>query len=222
MTDRRQIPYTQELARKGIHLSSLSIPLIYLHIDRETALQILVPLTLIALVLNLLMYRHGRTRALMMRLIGGMLRGHERDEQRMLLNGASWVLIAATLIIALTPKILAVTSFTTLILSDTFAALIGRKWGRRRFLDKSVLGSSVFFGIAVMIVVVYGVSFALPWTYFAAGLSGAVVCTVVEAASVRLHVDDNLSIPFSMALTMWGLATLFDAQHLPPFVSVLP
>jgi dolichol kinase len=73
-----------------------------------------------------------------------------------------------------------------------------------------------------MIVLAYGTSFALPWTYLAAGLAGAAVCTLVEAASVRLHVDDNLSIPFSMALTMWCFAKLFDAQHLPSFLSVLP
>lgn len=220
MTERRQIPYTQELARKGIHLSSLTIPLVYVHLDRLTALSVLVPMTLAALIINVMMYKHAATRSFMMHVIGGMLRGHERDQQRFLLNGASWVLIAATLIVALTPKILAITSFTVLIISDTVAALVGRRWGRRRFLDKSVLGSLMFFVTASLVVAAYAGAFSLPWTYVAAGFIGAAVGTVIEAASVRLHVDDNLSIPFSIALTMWGLAAL--GTQFPPFLESLP
>jgi dolichol kinase len=220
MTERREIPYTQELARKSIHLSSLTIPLVYVHLERAEALSVLVPMTFVALVINILMYKHVPTRNLMMRVIGGMLRGHERDQQRFLLNGASWVLIAATLIIALTPKILAITSFTILIISDTVAALVGRRWGRRRFLDKSVLGSAMFFLSACLVVLTYATAFTLPWTYLVAGVVGAAVGTVIEAASVRLHVDDNLSIPFSIALSMWALAAL--GIQFPPFLEVLP
>ncbi|MBU3741944.1 MAG: hypothetical protein FGM24_06615 [Candidatus Kapabacteria bacterium] len=222
MTERREISYGQELARKGIHLSSLSIPLVYIHMEQWTVLSILVPMTAAALLLNVLMYWHGPTRRVMLNLFGDMLRGHERDRKRFLLNGASWVLIAATLIIALTPKILAITSFTILIVSDTFAALVGRRWGKRRFLDKSVLGSATFFATALFVVVAYALWFDLPWTYLAAGVIGAAVGTIVEAASVRLHLDDNLSIPFSIALTMWALSAWGGSGTYPSFLEFIP
>ena len=38
--------YSSELIRKGIHLCSLSIPVIYYYISKDTALSILIPLTL--------------------------------------------------------------------------------------------------------------------------------------------------------------------------------
>lgn len=222
MTERRQISYGQELARKGIHLSSLSIPLAYVYMEQATTLLILVPMTVVALILNVLMYWHEPTRRVMMSLFGEMLRGHERDRKRFLLNGASWVLIAATMIIALTPKILAITSFTILIVSDTFAALVGRRWGKRRFLDKSVLGSATFFATALFVLVAYSLWFDLPWTYLTAGVIGAAVGTVIEAASVRLHLDDNLSIPFSIALTMWALSAFVIHGAYPSFLEFIP
>lgn len=221
MTDARQISYGQELARKGIHLMSLLIPVIYLQVDTSMALMLLVPATVLALIINMLMQWHGPTRRVMMRFVGEMLRDHELDGNRLVLNGASWVLISATAMVALMPKVLGVTSFTILIISDTFAALIGRRWGRRRFLDKSVVGSMTFFLTAVMCVVVYAMMYALPWTFLAAGIAGAAVGTVTEAASVRLRVDDNLSIPFSIAITMWLLATLFASRDLPAFLGAM-
>lgn len=221
MTDARQISYGQELARKGIHLSSLLIPVIYLQVDKSTALMLLVPATVLALIINMLMQWHGPTRRVMMRVIGDMLRNHELDGKRLVLNGASWVLISATAMVALMPKVLAVTSFTILIISDTFAALIGRRWGKRRFFDKSVIGSGTFFLTAVACVLVYASLYDLPWTYLVAGTIGAAVGTVTEAASVRLRVDDNLSIPFSIAVTMWAIATLFATRDLPAFLGAM-
>ncbi|HET56416.1 MAG TPA: dolichol kinase, partial [Ignavibacteria bacterium] len=47
--DRGSIDYKSELFRKGIHLCSLSIPVVYYFITRELALMILVPLVIISL-----------------------------------------------------------------------------------------------------------------------------------------------------------------------------
>ena len=51
-SERGTIDYKSELYRKLIHLSSLSIPIIYYFITKELALMILVPLTLFSLAVD--------------------------------------------------------------------------------------------------------------------------------------------------------------------------
>ena len=197
-----QISYTSELARKGIHLSSLMIPAIYLQIEHHTGIMILLGMTLASLLIDALLHYHGPTRRLMLRTFGPMLRPHERTSERFLLTGASWVLIAATLTFALFPKVVSVTAFTVLIVSDTVAALVGRRFGQRRFFDKSLVGSISFAISAVLVVIFYGQLFAAPGSFLACGFAASLVSATVEASSTRLKVDDNLSIPFSFAITM--------------------
>lgn len=199
------IEYKAELVRKGIHLTSLSIPVIYYFIERELALSILVPITFAFLVVDLLRYYHAPTARLFYTLFGFMLRKHEQDGNNKRLNGATNVLIAATLCIILFPKLIVITAFTILIVSDTFAALIGRKFGRRKFLQKSVEGSLAFFIFSLVVVAVTPkVEYAA--TEYLIGAIASVVGTVVEAGSWKI--DDNLSIPFSVGIVMWGLYML--------------
>jgi dolichol kinase len=200
------IDYKAEVARKGIHLTSLSIPIIYYFISRDAALLILVPVTLSFLVVDLLRYHHKPTATLFYKIFRFMLREHEQDENSKRLNGATNVLIAATLCVTLFPKIIVLTAFTILIISDSMAALIGRRFGKRKFLEKSVEGSLAFFVFAVAVI------FATPKieysiVEYSIGIFAAAVGTVVEAASLKI--DDNLSIPLAVGVVMWGMYWIF-------------
>ena len=53
--------YGVEIVRKGIHLFSLSIPVVYYFITKETALAILLPLTALFAGTDLLRFRHEPT-----------------------------------------------------------------------------------------------------------------------------------------------------------------
>lgn len=222
MADKTQITYKSELARKSIHLSSLGIPFVYLRIPHETAMGILAAMTLLSVVIDAAMHYHTPTRSMMFRLVGPLLRGHERQRDRFLLTGASWVLIAAFITLAVFPTIVAVTAFTVLIVSDTFAALVGRRFGRQPFLDKSIVGTVTFILTAWVVVLFYDVVYTLPWTFLAAGAIGSVVGGVIEAGSIRLRLDDNLSIPFSIAITMMVIAWLTKLLSLPTFLDYVP
>ncbi|MFM8770707.1 MAG: hypothetical protein ACKOE4_01590, partial [Candidatus Kapaibacterium sp.] len=48
----------------------------------------------------------------------------------------------------------------------------------------------------------YGNLFTAPISFVVCGIVASVVASTVEASSTRLKVDDNLSIPFSFAITM--------------------
>jgi dolichol kinase len=211
MSETPVIAYKAELMRKAIHACSLSIPVIYFFISRELAVMILVPLAIVALTVDLTRYYHKPTGELFYKVFKWMLRSHELDENAKRLNGATNVLIAAALCVLIFPKLIFITAFTILIVSDSMAALIGRQWGRHKFFTKSFEGSLAFFLSAVAVVFIaatlqyasdeYGI--AAQGYKIWIGIAGAALGTIVEALPWR--VDDNLSIPFSVGATMWLL-----------------
>ncbi len=222
MSSAKQIPYESEIARKSVHLASLLIPIIYLNIEHTIGIFLLAWLAVISVTIDVMMRYHAPTRRVLLALIGPIMRTHELSRDKFLLTGASWVLISALVTMAVFPKAVAVTAFTVLIVSDTFAALVGRRVPGPRFIDKSLIGTGTFVLTAWIVVSVYGNIYAMPWTYYIAGCIGSVVGAVIEAASIRLKLDDNLSIPFSMATTMCLLGWLMTAMGFSDFFGAIP
>ncbi|MBM2845490.1 MAG: Dolichol kinase [Bacteroidetes bacterium] len=194
--------YGVELVRKAIHLCSLSIPIVYSFISQSTALAILVPLTLVVGLADLARLFHPPVGHFYYEYFGWLLRAHERDGERRRLNGATYVLLSATLCVVIFPKLIVITAFSILIISDTLAALVGRKFGRHQFLGKSLEGTAAFFLSALVVVLITPKVEYLFIEYLIGGF-GALSGAVVEAISIA--VDDNLSIPLSIGAVMWLL-----------------
>ena len=204
--DKGSIDYKNELLRKGIHLVSLSIPIIYYYITRELALMILVPLVIFSVATDLYRYQNDSFGKFFYKIFGFMLRDHEKDHSKKSLNGATYVLIAAVVTILIFPKIIAVTAFAILIVSDISAALIGRRFGKIKFLSKSLEGTSAFFISACVVILIAPKVIGLPTEYLI-GFIAAFVGAIAENISYG-YADDNLTIPLSVGLTMWALYAL--------------
>ncbi len=217
------ITYRSELLRKGIHLCSLSIPILYVYFDRFTAIKILAPMAILSIVIDVLSHFYLPARALMMTVFGKLLRPHETDSYKLYLNGASYVLLSALLCVALFPKIVMIASFSILIISDTAAALFGRRFGRKPFFDKSLEGAAAFALSAIAVIVVVGVLSGICPTFYIFGIIGAILGAIVESASIRLHFDDNLSIPLSVGgILLLGDWLSVHFLHQPSYLSILP
>ena len=201
--DNGTIQYRDELFRKLIHLFSLSIPIVYYFITQETAAIILGILAAVALIIDLGRYIHPKAGNIFYKIFGFLLREHELDAKKKNLNGATYVLISALISVLIFPKVIFISAFSILIISDSAAALVGRKFGRHKFLSKSLEGTLTFF-ISACIVILFtqkvGGFFEEYWIGFIAAFVGA----IIENVSFKL-VDDNLSIPLSVGFTMWGL-----------------
>ena len=202
MDEFHEIPYSQEVLRKSIHLMSLTIPITYLFITQRIGLSILIPLTILFIIMDVLSKKRNKAQFFIRLIFGKMLRRHE-VEKEYTLNGASWVLISASIGVLIFPKILFITGFTILILSDISACLFGRKFGKTPLFDKSWEGTSAFIFVAFLVVSFIGYITNAPWTFFVFGYIASFFGGIVEAASRILKVDDNISIPISICALMW-------------------
>ena len=201
--DNGTIQYRDELFRKSIHLFSLSIPIVYYFITTEAAALILGVLAVSALIIDLGRYLHPETGKIFYKIFGFLLREHELDHNKKNLNGATYVLISALISVLIFPKVIFISAFSILIISDSLAALIGRKFGKRKFLSKSFEGTLTFF-VSACIVILFTPKVGGFFEEYMIGFIAAFVGAIVENISFKL-VDDNLSIPLSVGFTMWGL-----------------
>lgn len=211
---KNNISYSQEILRKIIHLCSLVIPISYIFLTKEILLSLILPLLFLALLIDILSKFNTKFKEYYFQYFGPMLRPHEKTD-KLLLNGASWVLISAFLVFLIFPKIIAIISFSILIISDLSAALIGRRFGKNKLFDKSWEGTSAFIFTGILVVTIYYFILSAPFSLLLFGSLGAIIAAFVEAASVTLKMDDNLSIPLSVGFVMWVGGIISNYYSLP-------
>ncbi len=205
------IPYKQEVLRKLVHLSSLwMVALIWFFPSPQSWL---FAFFAAMLALNLLCeyaysYNVKFITPLYRKLFGKMLRADVKPGQ-WVVSGSPPVFAAAALVCLLFPQKIAAVALGIMLIADTAAALIGRRWGYHKTANGKSVEGVVAFCIA-------GWAFALPllWT---AGLltismaicavTGVFLAALAELYEKQLHADDNLSIPLAsgaaMTLAFW-------------------
>jgi dolichol kinase len=181
-----------EVSRKIVHLATLSIPIGYAMLPKETVITILLPLFLGFLIVDLLRhYYSGMTSLFHKYFLGTVL----REEERNTLMGSTYFLFSSILAILFFPKPIAIASLLFLILSDTAAAIVGKGIGRIRIFGKTLEGSLAFLLSSLFIVWVY------PDLNRFWGSLAALGATLIELLPIR--VDDNLTIPLVAGAIMF-------------------
>lgn len=123
---------------------------------------------------------------------GHMVRKHEEEGD---FTGATYILLSVCLTVALFDRATAVAALAFIIVGDTLAALIGRRWGRHRIWGgKSVEG---FLGCLAGTLIV---AFLTPGNPLLVCVIGAVSAAVIEA--LPTGIDDNVSVPLGSGLVM--------------------
>ena len=208
--DRATIGYKSEVFRKLIHLFSLSIPTVYYFITKELALSILIPLTIFSLLIDYGRYYSKTLSDLVNKIFGFIMRKHEKDSKKKNLNGATYVLISAVVVIFIFPKVFVVTAFAVLIIGDSTAALIGRKYGKTKFLLKSLEGTLAFIFFSCFVVLL-SPKIKGSLAEYLIGFAAVIVGGIAENISGE-WADDNFMIPITVCITMWILYALFLSQ----------
>ncbi len=197
------ISFRQELIRKATHLGALVIPggYYFLGLERFTAFLIMLVVGLGMLLIDIARIRNWRLWTnVFSYILARVIRKHEKDGD---FTGATYILLTSCATIALFEKSIAIAALSFIIVGDSFAAVIGRRFGKIRFANKTVEGSlGCLLGTVIVALLTPGIPLSI-------GLLGAVVATLVEAWP--LGVDDNVSVPLmsGLAMTMVSILGLF-------------
>lgn len=190
--------YGSELARKAIHFGSIAVPVGLHYFPRETGRTLILILALGMLTVDVVRLQVPRVRTIFYFLLGRIIRDHERFN----LLGSTYLLLSSLICVYAFPKSVAVAAIAFLVIGDTLAALVGRRWGRTRILDKSLEGSLACFLsclFAGWLLRTQGGELSDSMIWF-----GSLVATLVELLPIPL--DDNMRIPLAagFAMTLLG------------------
>ena len=191
------LSYRQEIKRKLVHLSSLWMVAALLLLPRTFCAVLFGVMTVLTVLLE---YAHYRRVPVLWQcydfFFGRMLRDY--GDGRFHLSGGAPVLAAAALSALLFPVPFSGQAMAVMLLGDTAAALIGRRFGRIRFFNgKSLEGSLAFLvtGIAVILAGFFC------WHYsvgtMLGGVLGVVAAALLEFFNRELRLDDNFTIPLA-------------------------
>jgi len=185
----RTFSLKRELQRKSIHLGMIIIPVWVYFTPKNWGLLGLIIATSATVVLDLLRLTDHRLRQFFLRLFRSLIRSHEEEH----LLGSTYFMIAALLSVLAFDKMIAISSLTFLIVGDTVAALVGKRFGTPRYWGKSFHGSLA----CLVSCLIIGAAFLDNPVVIVAG---ALAATIAEALPVPM--DDNMRVPIVSGLVM--------------------
>lgn len=194
--------YKRELQRKLIHLSSLWMIFAIFYLSRQQAIIFFAFLYVFILISELLRKYNQTFRSLYYKLFGKLMRSHEVDQNKFSFVGSYYFVLAVFIAVVFFSKEVAILSVTVMLICDTCAALIGKKFGKTKLCNKSLEGSLAFmFSGFLMAYVIYNLLY-LNINFLMSAFVAVVLATVVELVSNDIHMDDNLTIVLAMGGTM--------------------
>ncbi len=196
-----KLPYAAELWRKALHVGALAIPLLIILLGKLGSIAFLLPLTLTALSADFLRARSAWLGVFIQRVFGSLMRPSELPPtgSRISVNGATWIFIAALLLVVIFPVRIAATALAVSMVGDAAAAVIGRRLGRNPWpgSNRTIEGTLAFLATGIATLSLFPSS--TPWV----GVAG-VVCAAAAEIPGRL-LNDNLRVPLTAATVMFVL-----------------
>ncbi|AHF81271.1 diacylglycerol/polyprenol kinase family protein [Thermococcus paralvinellae] len=194
-----------ELKRKALHLTGLTVPLVYILLGKKVALIFvglsfavfvaLEPLRIVEhlrdkLKKKLGLYVDRQLIEIVEREIDTIAREHEKRS----IGAHIYFTLAAFIIVYFFPKDIAIGSIAVATLGDAIAAIIGKPFGKHRFKNgKSIEGSLAYFLTALLILI--------PLIDVPHAVIGALAGTLAEF--YELPPDDNFSNQLAIAVTLY-------------------
>ena len=190
----QQITFRRELARKATHMGALIIPIGYyvLNLQKWSMFVIMLVASVLMLAIDISRLRNWILwSGFVKRLIAPIVRVHEEAGD---FTGATYLLLSACVTVALYDRPVVIAALAFIIVGDSFAAVIGRRFGVHRFRNKSIEGS-----LACLVGTIL-VALLVPDLPLSVAIPGAFIATVIEA--FPMGVDDNVSVPVLSGLSM--------------------
>ncbi len=189
--------FKSEIQRKLIHLSSLIYPILYHFVDNYTMSSLLIFLFCIVFFWDLL--RINNINFKLLSFLFKFLRPSEINNKKFC--GATWFMLSFALVVIFFPKYIAILAMCVLIICDTCAALIGKKFGRIQFFEKSLEGFLAFIVSALILcygyIYIMNINFNTKINIYL--LVAILFSAIIELLSKKIYLDDNLTITLLFA-----------------------
>lgn len=195
----------QEIWRKVIHLSSLVYPILYANFLEKSQIVTIISVIFFALIATEFLRKFDAFNKLFCKMFAFALRSKEMSAK----VGATYFIAGILITTLLFEKKIAIISMSVLIISDTFASIIGISFAQKLPMRKIFAPIFAPFKKSVEGFLAFAIScFAI--LMFAFGTISPVVCGVVavavafvELVSQKCKIDDNLSIPIACATLLY-------------------
>ncbi len=198
-----QISYKSEIERKMLHLSSLWIAAFLYFFPYWPSVILFGSLSVLGIVSE---YGYHKRWALIFPLykafFGHILRKEERSA-RFTLSGGVYVLLAAFIAAVFFTREVGAIAMSVMLISDTCAGLIGRKFGTHKILqNKSLEGTLAFVLSGIVVVIALCLIFQADAAMYVKGCTGIFFAALAELYERKIKVDDNLTIVLIVGLIM--------------------
>ena len=199
------IPFRAELGRKALHVVTALLPVLLYGLGRTWLLALAALLVVLTLGGDVLRARVPAFSRWIARWFGWMMRAEEHPDATgpVVLNGSTWVALAALLLVALLPLPLAVPVFAAFMLGDAAAALVGRALGRHRWpgTTRTLEGSLAFAVVAFATLTL--LPHVAPVVQPGAGPALLAAGAMALAEALPVPLNDNVRVPFVGALVLY-------------------
>ncbi len=193
----------REILRKGLHVLVAGFPLVMLEIGRASSLFIIIPVTLAAVLADLVRSRASSFERLIARLFGHMMRVNEAAQgDQIVINGATWVLVSLSTLTLLYDLTIAGMAFMMFMIADAAAAITGSALGRHQWCwsRRTFEGSAAFAASAFSVGLLFPTQTFDPLILLLVSVLGALV------ESLPGPLNDNVRVPHCMALAFVAAA----------------
>jgi len=179
--------------RKAWRMVGLIFPLLYLLTSRGVVLTFSAVVLSIFLILEGVRFKSSTVNDFLFRKASMILKGREKGH----ITSSTWFVLASFFVALLFERDVAITAWLFTTFGDMAAEVVGIKWGRTKFLGKSLKGSLACLGTCLIVGLACWSLLRLP---FAVVLAGALAATVAEL--LPLPADDNFTMPLLAGAVM--------------------
>lgn len=140
-----------------------------------------------------------------------------REDERVGFTSATKLIFISYIMLYVIPTNLYLVAFSTLMISDAVAAIVGLRYGEIKLYGKSLEGSVAFLLSATVISFIWWHLLGETYAYLFVSLVAAGAATIMELCSKRVNVDDNLLIPVAYAAVALAYESMIATAKIQPW-----